>query len=84
MAKCKLVQSMGKGMYRLEFDISSRVISFIVRIGVDTPESVLEEFKNCFFDIFHRKPEIIEVDWIETLKKFFPKRVGRFISYSSP
>ena len=84
MAKCQAVQSVGKSMYRLEFSVSSRVVSFLVRVGIDTPESILEEFKSCFFHIYNRPPEIVEVNWIEALKKYFPVRVGRFISYSTP
>ena len=84
MAKCQAVESVGRGIYRLEFFISSRVVSFLVRVGIDTPESILEEFKSCFFDIYHRQPENVEVSWIEALKKYFPVRVGRFISYCTP
>lgn len=84
MAKCNLVESLGKGIFRLEFEISSRVISFVVRLGVDTPETVIEEFKNCFYDIYQRKAESVDINWVGTLKQFFPKQVGRFISYATP
>jgi hypothetical protein len=71
-------------MFKMAYTYQEKMVEFTISLGTDTIETLIKEFEDSFDILFNR---IITEDdrniFSRCLRKYFPKRIGRFLTYTS-
>ena len=81
-----IVVNQGKieGIFNMAYTYQGKMVEFTITLGVDTVESLIQEFEDSFDMLFNRK--ITDDDskiFSQCLREYFPKRIGRFLIWTS-
>ena len=80
--ECKYVTLLKKDEVEIQFEYDNHELTFVVHVGKDTVKTLFEEIQRNYHILFGVEPTKKVLDeWNAVLKRYIPKKVGRFIVY---